>query len=155
MVGKTIRPASLFAFAFFKEAATISDAILDTVDQLLEDPVLLALSTRLLAGRRPGSCKIGREGIAPDRLLRCVVLKHIKGWSYRQLYQELRASLLYRRFTRFYEDPIPDFSNLCRAFALFGKEGTLANPPTHHAAGTRGGHYSRQEAAHRYHCGGN
>src|SRR6201997_573600 len=38
--------------------------------------------------------------------------------------RELRASLLYRRFTRFYEDPIPDFSNLCRAFALFGKEGT-------------------------------
>ena len=36
----------------------------------------------------------------------------------------MRASLLYRRFTRFYEDPIPDFSNLCRAFALFGKEGT-------------------------------
>src|SRR5262249_21827023 len=26
--------------------------------------------------------------------------------------------------TCFYEDPIPDFSNLCRAFALFGKEGT-------------------------------
>ena len=52
--------------------------------------------------------------------MRCVVLKHIKGWSYR----ELRASLLYRRFTRFYEDPIPDYSNLCRAFALFGKQGT-------------------------------
>ncbi len=53
-----------------------------------------------------------------------MVLKHIKGWSYRELHRELRASLLYRRFTRFYEDPIPDFSNLCRAFALFGKEGT-------------------------------
>jgi hypothetical protein len=64
------------------------------------------------------------RGIAPDRLLRCVVLKHIKGWSYRQLHRELRASFLYRRFTRFYEDPIPDFTNLCRAFALFGKEGT-------------------------------
>ena len=42
----------------------------------------------------------------------------------RELHRELRASLLYRRFTRFYEDPIPDFSNLCRGFALFGKEGT-------------------------------
>jgi IS5 family transposase len=124
VIGKTIRPASLFAFAFFKEAAAINDPMLDAIDQLLEDAELLALSTQLLAGRRPGSCKIGREGIAPDRLLRCVVLKHIKGWSYRQLHRELRASLLYRRFTRFYEDPIPDFSNLCRAFALFGKEGT-------------------------------
>ena len=88
---------------------------------LLEDPMLVALSSEALAKRPPGSNKAGREGIAPDRLLRCVVLKHIKGWSYRQLHRELRASLLYRRFTRFYEDPIPDFSNLCRAFALFGK----------------------------------
>jgi IS5 family transposase len=53
-----------------------------------------------------------------------VVLKHLKGFSFRQLERELRASLLYRRFTRFFEDPIPDFSNLSRAFALFGREGT-------------------------------
>ena len=124
MIGKTVRPASLFAFAFFKEAAAIREPILDSVDRLLEDPALLALSTQALASRSPGSDKVGREGIAPDRLLRCAVLKHIKGWSYRELHHELRASLLYRRFTRFYEDPIPDFSNLCRAFALFGKEGT-------------------------------
>src|ERR1700751_2287841 len=124
MIGKTIRPASLFAFAFFKEAAAISEPMLDSIDRLLEDPELLALSTQVLAARSPNSNKSGREGIAPDRLLRCVVLKHIKGWSYRQLHRELRASLLYRRFTRFYEDPIPDFTNLCRAFALFGKDGT-------------------------------
>ena len=124
MIGKTVRPASLFAFAFFKEAVAIADPILDPLDWLLEDPELVALSTQALAKRSPGSNKAGREGMAPDRLLRCVVLKHIKGWSYRQLQRELRASLLYRRFTRFYEDPIPDFSNLCRAFALFGKEGT-------------------------------
>jgi len=124
VIGKTVRQASLFAFAFFKEAAAISDPMLDSVDRLLEDPALLTLSTQALASRSPGSNKVGRQGIAPDRLLRCVVLKHIKGWSYRQLHRELRASLLYRRFTRFYEDPIPDFSNLCRAFALFGKQGT-------------------------------
>ena len=124
MIGKTVRQASLFAFAFFKEAAAISDPVLDPVDPLLEDPALLTLSIQALASRSPGSNKVGRQGIAPDRLLRCVVLKHIKGWSYRQLHRELRASLLYRRFTRFYEDPIPDFSNLCRAFALFGKQGT-------------------------------
>jgi transposase, IS5 family len=124
MIGKMVRPASLFAFAFFKEAAVISEPTLDALDGLLEDPHLIALSTQALASRSPRSDQAGREGIAPDRLLRCVVLKHLKGWSYRQLHRELRASLLYRRFTRFYEDPIPDFSNLCRAFALFGKQGT-------------------------------
>src|ERR1700688_4509504 len=124
MIGKTVRPASLFAFAFFKEAAAISEPMLDSLDWLLEDPQLLALSAQALASRSPRSNQAGREGIAPDRLLRCIVLKHIKGWSYRELHRELRASLLYRRFTRFYEDPIPDFSNLCRAFSLFGKQGT-------------------------------
>jgi len=124
VIGKTVRQASLFAFAFFKEAASIREPMLDAVDRLLEDRALLALSSEALASRAPGSGKVGREGIAPDRLLRCAVLKHLKGWSYRQLHRELRASLLYRRFTRFYEDPIPDFSTLCRAFALFGKEGT-------------------------------
>ena len=98
--------------------------MLDSVERLLEDPALLALSTQTLASRSPGSDKVGRQGIAPDRLLRYIALKHIKGWSCHQLHRELRSSLLYRRFTRFYEDPIPDFSNLCRAFALFGKEGT-------------------------------
>ena len=89
MIGKIVRQASLFAFAFFKEAAAIKEPMLDSMDRLLEDPQLLALSTRVLEGRSPGSSKSGRQGIAPDRLLRCVVLKHIKGWSYRQLHREL------------------------------------------------------------------
>ena len=38
---------------------------------------------RIWIGPSPGSDNVGREGIAPDRLLRCAVLKHIKGWSYR------------------------------------------------------------------------
>jgi hypothetical protein len=135
VIGKTVRQASLFGFAFFKEAASIREPMLNAVDRLLEDRAILALSTEVLAGRAPGSGKVGREGIAPDRLLRCAVLKHIKGWSYRQLHRELRASLLYRRFTRFYEDPIPDFSTLCRAFALFGKQGTPADPPADRSTG--------------------
>jgi len=62
----------------------------------------------------------------PDRLLRCVVLKHLKGWSFRALEEELRANLLYRRFTRFYEDPIPDHTVFSRLFGLFGTEGPQA-----------------------------
>jgi hypothetical protein len=60
MIGKTVRPASLFACAFFKEAAAIADPILDPLDDLLEDPELVALSTQALAKRSPGSKKAGR-----------------------------------------------------------------------------------------------
>jgi IS5 family transposase len=124
MIGSTSRQASLFYFAFAKEVSAIKDVTLDELDQLLQDEQLLKLSSQKLGGRRFRSKDFGRPGIAPDRLLRCVVLKHLKGWSFRELEYELRHSLLYRRFTCFFEDPIPDFSSFCRTFALFGAEGT-------------------------------
>jgi hypothetical protein len=67
VIGKTVRPASLFAFAFFKEAATIREPMLDSVDRLLEDPVLLALSAQTLARRSPG---------AAPAILKAVSLAH-------------------------------------------------------------------------------
>jgi IS5 family transposase len=124
MIGSTSRQASLFYFAFAKEVMAITDDVLDPLDELLNDPPLIHLASQALAKRRVRSADFGRPSIAPDRLLRCVILKHLKDWSFRQLERELRASLLYRRFTRFYEDPIPDFSSFSRTFGLFGKEGT-------------------------------
>lgn len=124
MIGSTNRQASLFYFAFAKEVSAIKDVTLDELDALLQDWELLALTAEKLGARRPRSNDFGRPGIAPDRLLRCVVLKHFKSWSFRELEYELRHSLLYRRFTRFFEDPIPDFTSFSRTFALFGPEGT-------------------------------
>ena len=124
MIGRTARQASLFYFAFAKEAAAITDDVLDPLDEVLNDPGLIELASQALAKRSIHSEDFGRPSIAPDRLLRSLSLKHLKGWSFRQLERELRASLLYRRFTRFYEDPIPDFTSFCRTFALFGKDGT-------------------------------
>lgn len=124
MIGSTNRQASLFFFAFAKEVSAIKDVTLDELDELLQDGQLLDLTAEKLGGRRLRSKDFGRPGLAPDRLLRCVVLKHLKSWSFRELEYELRHSLLYRRFTRFFEDPIPDFSSFSRTFALFGPEGT-------------------------------
>jgi IS5 family transposase len=124
MIGRTTRQTSLFYFVFAKEAAAIADDLLDPLDPLLEDPLLLDLAAQALAKRSVRSADFGRPSIAPDRLLRSAVLKHLRNWSFRQLERELRASLLYRRFTRFYEEPIPDFTSFSRTFGLFGKEGT-------------------------------
>ena len=126
MIGRLQRQASLFGFAFFKELTRLQDPTLGQIDLLLEDPELVAICSRALAGRRQRSLDFGRATIAPDRLLRCVVLKHLKGWSFRGLEEELRANLLYRRFTRFYEDPIPDHTVFSRLFALLGTEGPQA-----------------------------
>jgi transposase len=126
VIGRLQRQASLFGFAFFKELTRLQDPTLGQIDLLLDEPELVAICSRALAGRRQRSMDFGRSTIAPDRLLRCVVLKHLKGWSFRGLEEELRANLLYRRFTRFYEDPIPDHTVFSRLFALLGTEGPQA-----------------------------
>jgi len=124
MIGTTTRQSSLFYAPLARQAALLKDDLLDPVDALLDDPELVSLVRQRLAARRPRSARTGRPCIAPDRLLRCCVLKHLKGWSLRGLERELRCNLVYRRFTRFDADPTPDFSTFSRCFALLGAETT-------------------------------
>jgi IS5 family transposase len=48
------------------------------------------------------------------------VLKHLKGWSFRELERELRSNLIYRQFTHFDAEATPDFTTFSRTFALLG-----------------------------------
>src|SRR5262245_13253781 len=109
MLSPTTRQASLFYAAFHSQASLIKDDLLDPIDQQLDAPELVDIVRKAQASRAPRSATMGRVMNAPDRLLRCCALKHLKDWSFRQLERELRASLVYRRFTRFDEDPIPNF----------------------------------------------
>src|SRR6266513_221495 len=101
MVGSLTRESSLFYVALGRQASLIKDDLLEPLDTLLDDEALIELVREHLASRNKLSTKAGREGIAPDRLLRCCVLKHLKNWSFRELERELRGSLVYRKFTRF------------------------------------------------------
>ena len=118
MIGTLTRQSSLFYVNFGKQASLIKDDLLEPIDILLDDPELVELVHQSLAQRYPLSNRTGRNGFAPDRLLRSCVLKHIKEWSFRELEREVRTNLLYRRFTRFDDDPIPDYSTFSRNFAL-------------------------------------
>jgi len=120
MIRSTSHQAWLFYFPLAQQAALLKDDLLDPVDQLLDDPALVELVRQCLAARRPLSTRTGRDGIAPDRLLRCCVMKHLKGWSFRDLERELRSNLVYRRFTHFDAEVTPDFSTFSRTFALLG-----------------------------------
>ena len=122
MINSTSHQAWLFYSPLARQAALLKDDLLDPVDQLLEDPALLDLVRQCLATRSPASVRTGRPTIAPDRLLRCCVMKHLKGWSFRDLERELRSNLVYRRFTRFDAEATPDFSTFSRTFALLSPQ---------------------------------
>jgi len=118
MIASTSHQDWLFYFPLAQQAALLKDDLLDPVDQLLEDPALVDLVRQCLATRSPLSKRTGRTGIAPDRLLRCWVMKHLKGWSFRDLERERRSNLVYRRFTHFDAKATPDFTTFSRTFAL-------------------------------------
>jgi transposase, IS5 family len=122
MINSTSHQAWLFYSPLALQAALLKDDLLDPVDQLLEDPGLLELVQQCLVARCPASARTGRPGIAPDRLLRCCVMKHLKGWSFRDLERELRSNLVYRRFTRFDAEATPDFTTFSRTFALLSPQ---------------------------------
>ncbi|HEX8812636.1 MAG TPA: ISNCY family transposase [Terracidiphilus sp.] len=118
MLAPTSHQDWLFYFPLAQQAALLKDDLLDPVDQLLDDPALVDLVRQCLATRSPLSKRTGRTGIAPDRLLRCSVMKHLKGWSFRDLERELRSNLVYRRFTHFDAEATPDSTTFSRTFAL-------------------------------------
>jgi len=122
MINSTSHQAWLFYSPLALQAALLKDDLLDPVDLLLEDPNLLELVRQCLAVRFPASARTGRPGMAPDRLLRCCVMKHLKGWSFRDLERELRSNLVYRRFTRFDADATPDFTTFSRTLALLNPQ---------------------------------
>jgi IS5 family transposase len=126
MIGSLSRQSTLFYVAFGQQADLIRDDVLDTLDVVLDDPELIELVRERLASRSERSADRGRTTIAPDRLLRCCGLKHVKGWSFRELESELRKGLAYRKFTRFHEDSIPNYSVFSRVFALLGTKATRA-----------------------------
>ena len=78
MIGPSERQVSLFYVAFGAEASLIKDDLLEPIDELLKDAQLIEAVRDALGRRCPKSSKTGRNGIAPDRLLRLVVLKHLK-----------------------------------------------------------------------------
>jgi len=122
MIGSTAHQSALFYLPLASQISLIKDDLLETIDPLLDDEMLVEGVRKRLGGRRPRSAVTGRPGIAPDRLLRCCVLKHLKGWSFRELERELRCNLLYRRFTHFDADPTPNYATFSRNFATLGRD---------------------------------
>ena len=84
------------------------------VDKLLEDEQLLDTVYEAQGERYPQSRRRGREQTPAEVVLRLLLLKHIRNWSYDVLEREVRANLVYRAFTRIGDEKVPDAKTLAR-----------------------------------------
>ena len=91
-------------------------------DQVLEDEQLVHAVYEALLKRRPKSRTRGRRGAAAEIVLRMMLLKHIRNWSFGDLEREVRPNLLYREFTRIGSGKVPDAKTLGRQAQALGPE---------------------------------
>ncbi len=91
-------------------------------DEVLADEELLTTVYEALAARWPQSRTRGRRGTPAEVVLRLLLLKHIRGWSYEVLEREVRANLVYRQFTRVGAEKVPDAKTLGRIARALGPE---------------------------------
>ena len=91
-------------------------------DRLLEDDQLLDTVYDALGRRHPQSRRKGRLSTPAEVVLRLLILKHVRNWSFDVLEREVRANVVYRHFTRIGFDKVPDAKTLGRIARALGPE---------------------------------
>jgi IS5 family transposase len=91
-------------------------------DQVLADEQILAVVYEALGKRHPLSRTRGRKATPAEVVLRLLVLKHVRNWSYVVLEREVRANLVYRNFTRVGFAKMPDAKTMGRWGVALGPE---------------------------------
>jgi IS5 family transposase len=83
-----------------EEVADLREAWMTHADQILDDEIIVAAVYEALSKRHPKSGSRGRHGAPADMMLRLLILKHVRNWSYQVLEREVRSNLVYRNFAR-------------------------------------------------------
>jgi transposase, IS5 family len=119
----TRRPQMSFADGFISEMVSdLWEPWMRHADQALEDEALLLIIQQALAKRCKKSKKRGRPGTTAEVLLRMMLLKHFRDWSFEELTREVRANLVYREFTRVGGGKVPDDKTMGRLARQLGPE---------------------------------
>jgi IS5 family transposase len=94
--------------------ADLQEPWMPHADRILNDNALLSAVYEALGKRHPKSRTRGRRGAPAEMVLRLLVLKHLRNWSYAILEREVRANLVYRDFTRVGGGKVPDAKTMGR-----------------------------------------
>ena len=96
------------------EVGDLREDWMEHADAVLADEALVAAVYEALGKRHPKSKSRGRQGTPAEVVLRLLILKHIRNWSYDVLEREVRANLVYREFTRVGAGKTPDAKTMGR-----------------------------------------
>jgi IS5 family transposase len=106
--------AQLVLFGVVTSPEGLMDPVLRRIDALLEDEELIDEVVAAQKRRFPKSARRGRYGTPAEVVLRLLVLKHMKAWSYAQLEWEVTGNVVYRRFCRIDGTKVPDAKTMIR-----------------------------------------
>jgi transposase, IS5 family len=107
---------------FAREAESLMEAWMKEADEILDDEPLLDLVYEQQGRLHPQSRKRGRNSTPSEVVLRLMVLKHVRNWSYEVLEREVKANLVYRMFTRIGTETVPDAKTLAKLGRALGSE---------------------------------
>ena len=91
-------------------------------DEALNDDALLEIIQQELSKRCTKSKTRGRPSTTAEVVLRMLLLKHMRGWSYADVTREVRANLVYREFTGVGGGKVPDDKTMGRLARQLGPE---------------------------------
>jgi IS5 family transposase len=91
-------------------------------DRLLEDEELIDRVYEAQGERHEHSATKGRSQTPAEMVLRLLLLKHVRNWSFDTLEREVRMNLCYRDFARIGMGKVPDAKTLARIAQALGGE---------------------------------
>lgn len=109
-----------FAFGGIPRPEELMDPVLKRIDGVLDDEQLVDQVFDALTKRHQESARTGRPSTPAEIVLRMLVLKHLRGWSYEQLEWEVTGNFVYRRFCRIDGGKVPDEKTMVRYGQLVG-----------------------------------
>ena len=92
MIERHRRPLSTADDWIAEQADGLWEGWMRQVDQVLADAQLVQLVYEVLARRWTHSLTRGRKGTPAEVVLRLLLLKHMRNWSYIELEREVRAN---------------------------------------------------------------
>jgi IS5 family transposase len=112
-----------FADGFItEEVSDLWEPWMRHADEALNDDQLLEIIQEELSKRCRKSKTRGRPSTTAEIVLRMLLLKHMRGWSFEDVTREVRSNLVYREFTGIGGGKVPDDKTMGRLARQLGPE---------------------------------